>query len=136
MRKYMVNLASSMVDAVKLAKEPTRKTIFELRQYDNRIHIEDVVGIIPSFFDPFSDLPTSLQIHNNYQHGGGWRPNDKWSHNFDKPEKDWEISYPEDDSLGILAVMDYQFGDRVAFFRYGIVAIVHKDGTTEIARVD
>lgn len=54
-------------------------------------------GYIVGMIHPNNDEPLWKQIDRNYQHGGGWRPQDKWS--FEERDGVMYAQYPGDPEL-------------------------------------
>jgi hypothetical protein len=89
------------------------------------------LGLIPLWIRNEDPDPAWKQIDKNYAHGGGWRHgtmNFKMGHGF-------VLNYPGDPPLKPLA-QAWLRDERVLFYRHAIVAIVQKDGSFEVARID
>lgn len=94
----------------------------------------DVLGFVVDFVDTLDERSAKEQIDANYQHGGGWRPQDKWTLSFDTSNVP-SIRYPGDTPLRALAEAELR-SERLYMFDYGIMAIVQPDGAFEVARLD
>ena len=88
------------------------------------------LGMIPSFIEHSDPRPAADQIHENYAHGGGWRPFTGFTMN-----QDGSISYPGERDLIVLA--EAQFRDEtLRYYEYSWFAIVQPDGSYEISRLN
>jgi hypothetical protein len=90
----------------------------------------DLCGFIPSFLDADDPRPAREQLDSNYQHGGGWQPFEGFT-----MTKGGSIKYPGDPAHRPVAVIHLR-DEKILIYRYAWVAIVQKDGTFEIARMD
>ena len=92
----------------------------------------DMVGYLPMLLDEQDLRPARAQLHDNYQHGGGWRPMDGWT--FDHGSG--VIKYPGDPELGPIAEM-WLRKERILVYLHAWVVIAQPDGHSfEIARMD
>jgi hypothetical protein len=90
------------------------------------------LGFIPDMLDEDDPRPAREQFDDNYAHGGGWRPQPKFTMDDDARAV---LSFPGDPPLEPIAVM--LFHDEIIFFYpHAIVAIVQRDGTFEACRMD
>lgn len=100
--------------------------------YLDRRTTDDHLGLIPSFLSVHDPRPAKEQFDQNYRHGGGWSPYPKGSWTM---AENHTIKYPGDDRMKPLA--SAQLRDETIFvYEMGIVAIVQKDGSFEVARMD
>ena len=89
----------------------------------------DHVGLIPEFMSESNPQPAKAQIHANYAHGGGW-------HNMEGfTMKGTTLWYPGDPAYEAIAVMKLR-DETILVYEYGITAIVQRDGSFEVARLD
>jgi hypothetical protein len=102
---------------------------------------EQWAGMLPEFLSDFDPRPAKEQFNENYAHGGGWHPfTDKWK--IDKPFEigKAKLKYPGDPPLKELSrtVLHGQFpqAEMIILFESEMVAIVQKDGTFEVSRMD
>lgn len=86
---------------------------------------------IPSFLDDRNPAPAKEQLDHNYAHGGGWKPFNGFKMNM----KDHSIKYPGDPAFGAYACIKMR-DEEIYVYPHGWVAIVQKDGSYEIARMD
>lgn len=94
------------------------------------LEIESVVGDIKYFADESDARPLKEQFHERYSFGGGWNPIKGFT-----MMRDNRIAYPGDTALKPLA--SALFRDQVIYvYPYAWVAIVEKDGTFEVSRMD
>lgn len=103
------------------------KLLDQARKYG--LEIESVVGDIKYFANESDERPLREQFHERYSFGGGWQPIKGFT------MKDSYITYPGDPSLKPLA--SALFRDQTIYvYPYAWVAIVEKDGTFEVSRMD
>lgn len=91
----------------------------------------DLVGYIPEFLSVHDPLPAVQQLDANYKHGGGWRP----IKGFKMDMKTHAIKYPGDPSYPPIAVIELR-DEKIFVYPHAWVAVVQKDGSYEIARMD
>jgi hypothetical protein len=89
----------------------------------------EMLGFLPMFLSELDERPAAEQFDANYAHGGGWRPNEKWS------MKGEVIQYPGDPALRPVAKTQLR-DETILVYPYAFVAVVQKDGSFEIARMD
>jgi hypothetical protein len=98
-------------------------------------HGRNALGFIPAMLDDNDPRPAREQLDANYQHGGGWR-----KFNGFEMLPDYSIKYPEDPPLPVLAEAVLHTNtdkpETIRLYTHGWVAIVQKDGSYEIARMD
>lgn len=97
-----------------------------------------LLGWIPSFLNHNSDEPAAKQFHRMYAHGGGWKPFRGFKLLQPRTaEEGYRISYPGDPVYKELARTVLPLtSETVVIFPHAWVAVVQKDGTYEIARMD
>jgi hypothetical protein len=88
------------------------------------------LGLLPGFFSERDPRPAREQLHANYAHGGGWYPMPNW-----ELLPDNTIRYPGDPPFKPLARAKLR-DELIVFYDCAFVAIIQKDRTFEIARVD
>ncbi len=93
--------------------------------------ITEQLGLLPYFIDPQDPRPAREQLDANYQHGGGWLP----VAGFTRDPKSGDLKFPGDPSLSPIAFMRLR-DEMVVFYPFAFVAIVQKDGSFEVARMD
>jgi hypothetical protein len=100
-------------------------------------------GFLPGFFDESDSRPAKEQLHENFQHGGGFMSMPGFSLEradipyeegdalliYDKGSEDEE---PPLEELGRAKLRD----ETLIFFNYSWLAIVQPDGSFEVTRVD
>jgi hypothetical protein len=91
------------------------------------------LGILPVFFDEADPRPAREQIHERYAHGGGWHKFSGFELKMDK--RGWYLAYPEDPPMREIARGKLR-DELILLFDHNWVAIVQKDDTFEVARVD
>lgn len=93
---------------------------------------EAALGWIPSFLTALDPRPAWEQINERYAHGGGWNPMlpGKWR----LDEKDY-LHYPGDPAFQPLA-MAWLRDEKILIYMYAFVAIVQRDGSFSVARID
>lgn len=88
------------------------------------------LGLIPAFLNHANPEPAAKQIDRYYAHGGGWKPVPGFTLN-----ADGTLQFPGDPPLK--AIAETQLGDEtVRLYQLAFVAIIQKDGSLEVARVD
>jgi len=92
----------------------------------------DLLGEIPHFVNEADDRPAAEQFDDNYAHGGGWRPMEKWELDPDG----CAITYPGGDPplkpLAFATLRD----ELILVYPHAWVVIVQNDGTFEVSRMD
>lgn len=94
------------------------------------------LGLIPSFLNEADPRPAREQLHEAYAHGGGWCP--FYGFKLVRPTADpvqWWLAYPKDPPVRLLAYTSLR-EETICLFQFAWVAIVQKDGSFEIARMD
>jgi hypothetical protein len=88
------------------------------------------VGWIPAFLFEHDPRPAKEQIDTNYQHGGGWHSMTGF-----KMDKNNVLKYPEDPPM--FPIADAWLRDEhILIYNHAWVAIVQKDGSFDVARID
>lgn len=90
----------------------------------------DTLGFIPIFLSLNNPNSARLQIDENYQHGGGWRPLPKF-----KLLDDNSLKYPGDPKMKPLASCTLR-NETIVFYDGAFVAIIQPDRSFEAARID
>lgn len=93
--------------------------------------ITEQLGLLPFFIDPQDPRPAREQLDANYQHGGGWQPIE----GFTRKKGTGDLCFPGDPPLSMIAFMRLR-DERVEFYPHAFVAIVQKNGSFEVARMD
>jgi hypothetical protein len=96
---------------------------------------EELWGFIPTFLNTEIDKPAAVQINDNYQHGGGWRPIEGFTWN----KETVMLSYPGDEPMRPNSTMVFETPSRVeVLYLYpgALVLILQADGSWEVGRVD
>lgn len=92
------------------------------------------LGAIPSFISMEDPRPVVEQINEHYQHGGGWRDMQIGGEGWTMLEGDC-LKYPEDPKMTPVARTQVR-EEKVIFYEYALVAVVQKDGSFRVARID
>ncbi len=90
----------------------------------------DHLGLLPHMLFENDPRPAKEQFNERYAHGGGWG-------NFPgfKMLPGGDLQYPEDEPTRRLA--EWQFRDEtIAFFDSAWVAVIQKNGSFEVSRMD
>lgn len=90
----------------------------------------DHLGFLPMFLNEDDPRPAKEQIDAHYQHGGGWRSMKGF-----KLTGSLGLSYPGDPILKPLASTHLR-DETILFYMSAIVAIIQKDRSFEVARID
>jgi len=90
-----------------------------------------VTGYIPSFLNGQDDRPAREQLHENYRHGGGWRPFPGMGLDLERRQ----LTYPGDPPRRMVAMARLRT-EKIYLFESSWVAIVQPDGSYEVARMD
>lgn len=94
----------------------------------------EVVGFIPQFLSEDDPRPAKEQIDSAYQHGGGWRSFEGFELKGGNGIP-YTLIYPGDpitESLSQATLRD----ETIVYFEHSWVAIIQKDGSYDIARID
>lgn len=91
------------------------------------------LGVLPMFFDEADPRPAREQIHERYAHGGGWNSFSGFELKMDKRGR--HLVYPEDPPMREIARGKLR-DELILLFECNWVAIVQKDDTYEVARID
>ena len=93
----------------------------------------EVVGLIPAFLDELDPRSAIEQIDQNYQHGGGWRDMDGTI--FERESGEYVYCYPDDPPFQELS-RAYFRDELLVFFDCQLLAVIQKDGSYRISRID
>lgn len=96
---------------------------------DPRATIEHM-GLIPLMLSTADPRPAREQLDSAYGHGGGWQP----MPNF-KMTKDENLVYPGDPPTKPFAELQLR-DERVVLYEHEWVAIIQRDGSFEVSRMD
>ena len=91
----------------------------------------EMLGYLPGFIDPKDPDGAVAQLDKNYQHGGGW----KSFSGFEMRKEDLSIKYPGDPAYPPLAQATLR-DETIVMYPHGWVAVIQKDGSFDIARMD
>lgn len=100
---------------------------FELRH--PRATVE-MLGYIPMFLDVKDPRSAKEQLHESYEHGGGWRPFKGF-----KVLPNGNISYAGDPPLQLIAEVTIR-KETVRIYQNAWVMIMQEDGSYEISKMD
>jgi hypothetical protein len=90
----------------------------------------DHLGYIPEFLSEYDPRPAKEQIDANYKHGGGWHSMTGF-----KMDKNHVLKYPDDPPM--FPIAEAHLRDELIFiYSHAWVAIVQKDGSFDVARID
>lgn len=95
------------------------------------LHALDMLGYIPLFLSEDDERPAREQFDANYVHGGGWSPLKGWH----LTPVTGRIVYPGDPPLDPIAVTRLR-DETIYVYPHSWIAIVQKDGSYEVARMD
>jgi len=87
------------------------------------------LGYLPSFLSESDPRPAAAQINERYVYGG-WSPFEGF-----KMTKDKGLSYPGDPTYKPLACT-WLRDELILYYQHSWVAILQKDGSFEVARLD
>jgi hypothetical protein len=90
----------------------------------------EMLGFIPSFLSPENPAPAREQIDAAYSHGGGWRAFEGF-----RMAENGNLLYADDAPVQLLYETRLR-GETIRFYDYALVAIVQKDGSFEVTRID
>ena len=105
------------------------ETMIDVRRLNPDVTLEDL-GLISGMLDVSNPAPARDQFNANYQHGGGWRPSDKFTLGDDD-----SLGYPGDEPLHPLAEITFR-DERVLIYESNFVAVILPDRSFEVCRVD
>lgn len=97
----------------------------------NNISESDMVGGIFTALNEADPDDTIQQLHNSYLHGGGWNEFEGFTFNANNKTLD----YAGDPPQRLVAEADFR-GGKVMLFESAWVAVLHADGTLNVARMD
>lgn len=90
------------------------------------------LGWLPMIFMDSDDRRAQEQADDRYKHGGGWVPMEGWIIDYDNAA---QLEYPGD--LPIKPIAFTRLKDQLVFlYPYSIVAIIERDKSFEVARMD
>ena len=102
-----------------------------LSKYDDR-NAWDALGFLPQIIRQYGGKLKD-QIAHNYAHGGGYSPFGQGKWVFDKTSK--HLKYPGDPAYQPIA--ELAVGDELfIFYPHAVCAIVQKDGSFDVIRMD
>jgi hypothetical protein len=87
-----------------------------------------LLGYIPDFLDETDPRPAKEQIDDRYI--GGWMPQPGWTIG-----PDGSFRYPGDPPMVPQVSIEFN-GELLLLLRYSFLAIVQRDGSFEVARLD
>lgn len=90
----------------------------------------EAAGMIPLWLSESDPRPAAEQLNEHYAHGGGWVPFD----GFDLIDGS-ALRYPDDPDHMPLAMGKLR-DEKIMVYHFGWVAILQKDGSFEVARMD
>jgi len=94
---------------------------------------EDHIGMIPMWLSEDDPRPAKEQLHTGYLHGGGWHPFEGFRM---APKEDmWWLLYPGDPPTRSLAYCKLR-DEIIVVYEHAWVAIIQKDGSFEVTRMD
>lgn len=98
---------------------------------------QELWGIIPTFLNPWDERDAVTQIDANYQHGGGWHDTVSPYEIVRSPGTALPFALkfegdPPFKARGMTMLRD----EVIVLFDYGYVAVIQKDGTHRVARID
>jgi len=90
----------------------------------------DHLGLLPDFLQDWDMRPAKEQINQRYAHGEGWSPMNGFSMG-----SYYVLYYKGDAPLKPLARLVFR-SELILFYNHAWLAIVQKDGSYEVSRVD
>lgn len=91
----------------------------------------ETLGFLPVIFDPRDEAPARDQAADRYAHGGGWRPQKRWT----LDTATLIARYPGDEPYKPLAKLQLR-DETIVLYPSSWVAIIQSDGSYEISRMD
>ena len=91
----------------------------------------DDLGLLTGMLSEVDERPAREQLHENYQHGGGWRPME----GFKLDRRHLLLTYPEDPPYRPLACCQLR-NELIVVYPYSWVAIIQPDHSFEVCRMD
>ncbi len=93
----------------------------------------DRLGLLPQIILNIDPRPVKEQVADRYAHGGGWHPFGQGKWKFDPVRH--TLKYPGDPVFHPYWVTEVR-DETVYVYQSGIVAVVQKDGSFEVTRMD
>lgn len=90
----------------------------------------EMLGFIPQFLNENDPRPAKEQLHDNYNHGGGFRPMPGFTM---LPNGD--LHYPGDPPFALLAETKLR-DEIIRVYHYSWVAIIQPDGSFIVSHMD
>jgi hypothetical protein len=134
-----VTLAKSIAEAINESRGyASRSASFASARDETKIEVRllspdfwpEDLGRIPEMLDLANPAPAREQFNANYQHGGGWRPRDKFTLG-----EDDSLRYPGGEPRHPLAEIKFR-DERVLIYESDFVVIVQPDRSFEVSRMD
>lgn len=97
---------------------------------DSRVRTE-YLGLIPEMLSESDPRPAREQLNTGYSHGGGWHP----FNGFKLNTTTLELYYPGDPPTQPLAYANLR-DERIVVYEHSWVAIIQKDNSFEVCRMD
>jgi|GEM_PF-2332662 len=92
------------------------------------------LGAIPSFLNAHDSRPMAEQIHENYAHGGGWRPQGGFTLDVNEEGR---VVLSGSDPRPYRAICFTQLrNETLVLFESAWTAIIQPDGSMEVSRLD
>lgn len=95
----------------------------------------EVVGILPQFVSEHDPRPAKEQINQNYAHGGGWDSFEGFTLITSDDGEQYGLDYKGDPMMKELSRATFR-DETLVFFEHSWLAIIQKDGSFEVSRVD
>ena len=92
---------------------------------------QEMLGFLPEFWSEHNPASAKEQVNRSYAHGGGWYP----FKGFEMAADGSSILYPGDPPMPLIAETKLR-DETIRLYDRAWVAIVQKDGSYEICRMD
>ena len=95
----------------------------------------EVVGFLPQFVSEHDPRSAKEQINDNYAHGGGWSSFKGFTLVSSDDKNQYGLDYPGDPMSKELSRATFR-DELLVFFEHSWLAIIQKDGSFEVSRLD
>ena len=95
----------------------------------------EAAGLLPQFVSEHDPRPAKEQINEAYAHGGGWNSFEGFTLVSSDDKSQYGLDYPGDPMSKELSRAMFR-DELLVFFKGSWLAIIQKDGSFEVSRLD